>query len=74
MIDINHPKLRIAQSMADKHKKNFCILSNDFGDYDVVSFDKVSPYVNNPRIVAEIYPSIIAQKVKPVYTYSAVPC
>jgi hypothetical protein len=71
---INHPKLEMARSLANKNNINYCLVANDFGDFDIKKSSDVSPYVNNPKLVAEICPSTIAQKIRPVFKYSAVTC
>lgn len=56
MFDINHPVVGWAKSKANQTKEPQLIMANIIGGYDIKPSSKVTPYVNNDRVLAEIYP------------------
>lgn len=56
MIDINDPKIRWAQHIADKTGMNQVILTNYIGGIDIKRESAVSPIIFNDDILAIIEP------------------
>ena len=56
MIDINHPKMRLALQMADITGKQQAILLNDFGGYDIKPMEHVR--FTDSRFVTMVSPQI----------------
>lgn len=54
-MDINHPKMRWAQQVADKTQKVQVIVKNFLGDYDIKPASSVV-MVNNPDLMFVIEP------------------
>ena len=62
-MDINDPKIRLAQQVADKTGEDQAIIRNYFNSYDVKRASAVE-LVNNPDLVCVIEPSVRRAKDK----------
>ncbi len=56
MLDLNDPKVRWAQQLADRMQCDQAIVKNMFGSYDIKKASAVI-LVNNPEVVAIIEPT-----------------
>jgi hypothetical protein len=60
-MDINNPKIRWAQQIADSSEESQAIIKNMLGDYDIKRASAVIQ-INNPDLVCIIEPRVFRDK------------